>query len=1068
MNHPGVITRPSSNTSPDVIFTDRSFDHVMIGTIDSDEVEHKSDHLPLIAEINTLRDLSRPTPSKKPRILWDFQTADWDGFREDIKKRLRNLNHKKGATYLSNVLRKGILEAAKNNIRRRVKFRGPQSRRWRRETDETMEDKGKHLTTKLEQASSFTYAFRKIREMDKQESNIVEVQASSDKDLAERFMDKFLMEGTSPVLPVYRVEEYEPIINMTELVNAINRTPLGKAPGPDGIHPIMLKKLPPEAHRLLLHIINKSWSEGSVPKTWKEGTIRPVHKPGKPKSDINSYRPITLTSVVGKVTERIIYDRLAHWLTINDKLSHIQAGFRRGRNTCEQISVLLNALSKAKNRCEKAIMVSFDFSAAFDRINHDILIRKMYNMGIPNQYINWVVQFLSQRVARVFVNGTFSDYRKVRRGVPQGSILGPLLYVIYVNDLCEAIDVDWATSALYADDTAVVVSGTAGEAIMNAQKIVNIVGLWSLDNEMVLSTSKTFAMAINFSVECRITFNGTRRYTMYTNKEEVISQLSSEDPDGISFPSGESIVKVNGEAVFTRQQLLSSLAAVDPQGQFRIDTAMIMPMRDSLRYLGIIIDKELWFTEQTGKLVTSIRRGASLMRNLFKYRLNHHTLTMIKDLYIMSKVSYALESYGRFLSARSVKLLDIELNKVSRLVTGCEMYTQMVPLRWEAGILPMRALIDKQTWTAFFRNKSMPWCPGSLSLTQSPWANNIPKALREKGLVPLVRPDSLAPWVETPEIKISPSFGFFKSGDAELDKERFLAYAENLPQASLSIYVDGSYSPDGRAGAAMVSGSKEPTSAYAATLIGADCSYKAEQMALVILAKRLCCNRNTLPPGLIRIFTDSKSNLDELNMGRVRQRKVLPLLIIDTLRQIGRKIHLQFIPAHVGMDMHDTADRLAKEASLKRVNGHTVDGDLPVFKTMIKRHCRKRLIDALDPSSEYFKITRKKGIPRFPAGMSRDDEKRVTSFRAGSHYLLRGRTQSQQRCRYCTSMKKSTQHHLLLECPGLNEGRAMHLGGIIEKISSVNRPIECFDLLMKMENLRPVASFIHWLELISI
>ena len=185
---------------------------------------------------------------------------------------------------------------------------------------------------------------------------------------------------------------------------------------------------------------------------------------------------VAQTSVVGKLAERLVYDRLMHWLTKHSSLSPLQAGFRKGRNTCEQITVLVDAIVRSHMEEKRSVFLSFDFTAAFDRINHKILLLKLVKMGVPNVIIRWITDFLTNRKVRVEANGYFSEFRTLAKGVPQGSILGPLLYLIYVDDLCKILELEkeTTTSALYADDTACVVSGSnMEEALSNAQLVLD-------------------------------------------------------------------------------------------------------------------------------------------------------------------------------------------------------------------------------------------------------------------------------------------------------------------------------------------------------------------------------------------------------------------------------------------------------------------------------------------------------------------------------------------------------------------------------------------------------------------
>ena len=267
--------------------------------------------------------------------------------------------------------------------------------------------------TKTKSLDAQTSVTKKKRDAGKD----ISVSNISENDLPAAFLDLFVADGDAAKLeaPSLKKEDLELDIccdfTDTEISAAIKNLKPRKAAGPDGIHNEMLKNLSQKAVDCLLKVINSSWRSSNVPYLWKQGLIKPMFKSGKPRNDIKSYRPITLTSVVGKLAGRLVYDRLMHWLTENSALSPIQAGFRRGRNTCEQITILVDAMANNHTKGRRSVFLSFDFTAAFDRINHRILLSKLQRMGIPTFIVRWITDFLTNRKVRVDANGHFSKFR---------------------------------------------------------------------------------------------------------------------------------------------------------------------------------------------------------------------------------------------------------------------------------------------------------------------------------------------------------------------------------------------------------------------------------------------------------------------------------------------------------------------------------------------------------------------------------------------------------------------------------------------------------------------------------
>jgi len=240
------------------------------------------------------------------------------------------------------------------------------------------------------------------------------------------------------------------IINEVDVLNRLDKININKSPGPDSIHPRILYEVRNEIATALKIIFNNSLQHHIVPQDWRAGNITPIFKKGT-KTDASNYRPMSLTSIVCKLFESIIRDHIVQFFVHNSLFSNKQYGFIKGRSTVLQ---LLNILDDWTERLESGGQIDViytDFEKAFDRVPHNRLISKLYKYNINENIIKWIKAYLHNRVQRVKINSCFSDWANVVSGIPQGSILGPLLFIIYINELpniCES----GSQLFLYADD----------------------------------------------------------------------------------------------------------------------------------------------------------------------------------------------------------------------------------------------------------------------------------------------------------------------------------------------------------------------------------------------------------------------------------------------------------------------------------------------------------------------------------------------------------------------------------------------------------------------------------------
>ncbi|PJE77813.1 hypothetical protein CI610_03257 [invertebrate metagenome] len=203
-----------------------------------------------------------------------------------------------------------------------------------------------------------------------------------------------------------------------------------KAFGPDLINPRLIKEAAEVLSYPLQTLFNHSLSTYKFPSQWKRANVTPVHKKDDP-SVLGNYRPISLLSIIGKMMERCIYKYVYNYLTDKSLLSSCQSGFRSGDSTINQLVSISNDIFSALDNGKEIRMVFCDISKAFDRVWHRGLLSKLQNFGITGKLFDWFSSYLRNRCQHVVINGKQSNLTYISAGVPQGPILGPLLFLIF-------------------------------------------------------------------------------------------------------------------------------------------------------------------------------------------------------------------------------------------------------------------------------------------------------------------------------------------------------------------------------------------------------------------------------------------------------------------------------------------------------------------------------------------------------------------------------------------------------------------------------------------------------------
>ena len=466
------------------------------------------------------------------------------------------------------------------------------------------------------------------------------------------------------------------LVDVAELDHAIRMTPTGRASGEDEIHAESLRHLPNCARATLLALINKTFARGKVPDRWKTQLIIPLPKPGKDPKILGSYRPVSLTSVLCKLTERIVANRLAFYL---DKcLTDRQSGFRPGRRTADQLAHAFAFVEKAraKRPDNKIAAVLVDFSRAFDKVDHRILIDIMEKCKFPRYIILWILDFLSGRKGRVMVGSTKSKWRNFTCGVPQGTVLGPLLFLIYINELAQALDDKGIDFGFFADDlTLFLDDADPAKLTSRINEALEIINSWSKAHYMKVAPEKTKYMVFN-----------AQRQPPQQKKKTKNSAAAAAPSSSAPADSPSSDYKLD---------VLFDGKKVDHDEAPTLLGFRFGPNNDATEHVAYLIKEDRARLNQLRCVLgSSWGPSASAARTFYTG-------------YCLGKLAYATESWMHLPSNDEFEKLEVLHRKAARMITGLHPSASNITSLNEARMMPLK---DIATMRSF---KYMIHCLGS-------------------------------------------------------------------------------------------------------------------------------------------------------------------------------------------------------------------------------------------------------------------------------------------------------------------------------------------------------------------
>lgn len=261
-----------------------------------------------------------------------------------------------------------------------------------------------------------------------------------------------------------------------------------KSPGYDLITGEHFQNLPHKAVVKLTTLINACFRLRHVPDVWKVAEVIMIPKPGKPPNEATSYRPISLLPIMSKLFEKLLLRQLKPIIEKNHLIPKYQFGFREKHATIDQVHRITDIMEKTLEEQKVCTTVFLDVAQAFDKVWHYGLILKLRKM-LPKQFADILESYITDRTFRVRQDDSFSDLKLIKAGVPQGSVLGPVLYLLYTSDIP---DIGNNTIATFADDTAIMATGTNHkQAVNNVQKAVNTIYNWTKKWRIKLNEAKS-------------------------------------------------------------------------------------------------------------------------------------------------------------------------------------------------------------------------------------------------------------------------------------------------------------------------------------------------------------------------------------------------------------------------------------------------------------------------------------------------------------------------------------------------------------------------------------------------
>lgn len=359
----------------------------------------------------------------------------------------------------------------------------------------------------------------------------------------------------------------------------LKRLDPSKGAGPDGIPPLFITECANHLSKPLSILFNTSLKTGTFPDIWKRAYVTPIHKSGN-KCEADNYRPISKLCIFSKVFENIVYDQL--FPLVKNSINEFQHGFFAGRSVATNLITFINFLSSSMDKRVQVDTIYTDYSKAFDKINHNVLLRKLSNHGIHGDLLRWLSSYVTNRSQAVTVGGFSSIWKIITSGVPQGSILGPLLFTIYINDIVTCFHN--AHILLFADDMKIYLPISSPDCSKRLQEDLDRLTDYCFRNKLFINISKC----------CKVTFTRNRVKILH---DYTISGL-------------------------------------------------LLTNKDYIRDLGVLLDSKLTFDKHVDSIVTKATKSLGFVLRTCKFFKNTKTYLILYNSHVRPHLEYCSQVWN--------------------------------------------------------------------------------------------------------------------------------------------------------------------------------------------------------------------------------------------------------------------------------------------------------------------------------------------------------------------------------------------------------------------------------------
>ena len=567
---------------------------------------------------------------KKQRLYEKFlkkKTVDNERKYKNYKKIFENTKKKSKVNYYSNLLQENIGNSKKTwDVIKEVTGKKKANESF----PNRIKDKGTDIYQKREIAEKFNSFYVNLG-----------------KNLAEKIEP--CTKNFESYLKISPNEMPEHDLSLEELKKAFSSLKPNKSEGIDEIHVNIIKTIFEFIEEPLHFIFNLSLKQGIFPNELKIAKVIPLYK--KDEDDlVSNYRPVSILPCFSKILERIVYNRLYDHLMRNDLLYQKQFGFQNGHSTEHAVVDLVDKILKGFDQNNFTLGVFIDLSKAFDTVNHKILIRKLELYGVKNSYLKWFQNYLSDRKQGVSYPGGISKLMNIVCGIPQGSILGPLLFLIYVNDLY--LSSKLLNCILFADDTNLFLSGKNIKTLFSSMNSeLSHITDWLKSNKLSINISKT-------------------QYILFMKPSQT-------DSIPLKLPN----LTVNSSSIKRVQ---------------------------STKFLGVIIDQHVNWKEHINLIKSKVSKNLGVMYKAKDF-LNQNCLKKLYFSFIHAYINYCNIAWASNFKTYLKKLYTIQ-KKASRIIMNKHIYAEARPLMKRLFILNVYQLNLFQTVLFMFklRNNKLP------------------------------------------------------------------------------------------------------------------------------------------------------------------------------------------------------------------------------------------------------------------------------------------------------------------------------------------------------------------------